>query len=645
MKINIKIEGLGINPMSFVEYFKNNGIKQPAVYIDNGPIDIMNGIAFDPLKIIGRVESIDGFVAEITFIDTMLGRSVVKIINNNPDAFYITPRVICDKDGNVKNFISFDLHEYDDCVKCKEDKHMKTLTYWRNNSTGEIVGVFNMTDEWVEFMAVDLFGTHSLPKNDFLTKYKEVPKMPSITEGSTWVKKENMFHRVKVLEVGPGSMIKYRYISGFPDNSKEHTGLLVESNFKTTFMEYNDKYNENLVGSIWKFRDDEISHNVGSFIKIAGVTDDNKVKWVSMNHIKNNSIPTVFSKGTFPLSSLSKYCEKVADNDIGAKYRLVSNNNFTVEVKYAYPSFNNDNGDVSGFVQFVDNTLSLRYELSIDEFHMKYDLISLPEKHTENNESDKVSPKAPETKTEPKTTEQPASTYLKTDKSKLETFSTGAKREDKSGKGRYDLIPGDIMNDVEDLAWETYFQNGVTTCSATDVSKSAYFEDWMDVDLYYDFVINMISYFFIPAEKRVECIDDCGEISYEISWDSFRSGVYEMRKQLALHYEAGAIVHGVDNWKKGIPIYGSDKGGCFLDSMRRHTDQALQDKTDEPHAVAAIWNAFSAAWTLKHRPYSAIYQNASDVKAAEFNTNLLRNKQTTNDIMGSCSSSKSISAN
>lgn len=210
-------------------------------------------------------------------------------------------------------------------------------------------------------------------------------------------------------------------------------------------------------------------------------------------------------------------------------------------------------------------------------------------------------------------------TYLKTDESKLEDFGTGAKREDKTGKGRYDLIPGDAMNDLEDFAWATYFMNGPSTWSATDVSKSAYFDDWTNVELYYDFIISVISYFF--AKDHVECTDDCGEISYEVNWDIFRSGLYEMRKQLALHYEAGAAVHGVDNWKKGLPVYGSERGGCFLDSMRRHIDQALQGKDDEPHAIAAVWNAFGAVWTLKHRPHSAMYQNASAVKAEEYKKN------------------------
>ncbi|MBR5296982.1 MAG: hypothetical protein IKU29_03830 [Parabacteroides sp.] len=208
-------------------------------------------------------------------------------------------------------------------------------------------------------------------------------------------------------------------------------------------------------------------------------------------------------------------------------------------------------------------------------------------------------------------------TYLKTDESKLEDFGTGAKREDKTGKGRYDLIPGDVMSEFEDFAWTTYFMNGATTCSATDVSRSAYFDDWTNVELYYDFIFNMISYFFIPEDDRIECCDDNGELSYEVTWDLFRKGLYDMRKALAKHYEAGAVVHGVDNWKKGLPVYGSARGGCFLDSMRRHTDQALMGKTDEPHAVAAIWNAFGAVWTLKHKPHSAMYQNSSAVKAEE----------------------------
>ena len=101
-----------------------------------------------------------------------------------------------------------------------------------------------------------------------------------------------------------------------------------------------------------------------------------------------------------------------------------------------------------------------------------------------------------------------------------------------------------------------------------------------------------------------------------------------MRNALAKHYENGAKIHGVDNWKKGLPVYGSERGGCFLDSMRRHIDQALQGKTDEPHAIAAIWNAFGAVWTLVHKPHSAMFLNASAVKGEEKSTPIDSDKLT-----------------
>lgn len=104
MKINIKIKGL---PKSFAEYFKNS-IKR-TVYVVNEPNKNTNKITIDPHNIVGRVESINDLVADVTFVDTILGRSVEKIIDIDPDAFYIAPRVVCDAEGNIKNFISFDL--------------------------------------------------------------------------------------------------------------------------------------------------------------------------------------------------------------------------------------------------------------------------------------------------------------------------------------------------------------------------------------------------------------------------------------------------------------------------------------------------------------------------------------------------------
>lgn len=208
-------------------------------------------------------------------------------------------------------------------------------------------------------------------------------------------------------------------------------------------------------------------------------------------------------------------------------------------------------------------------------------------------------------------------TYLKTDASKLEDFGTGAKREDKKGKGRYDLIPGEVINSVKEYAWNTYFKKGTVSCSKDDVDDSAYFDDWMNEEKYLEFITNVIVYFYVPDELKKPCIDDDCHDAYVTNWESFTKGLIIMRKALAGHYEAGAEVHGIDNWKKGLPVYGSGRGGCFLDSMRRHSDQALMGLTDEPHPIAAIWNAVCAVWTLRHKSKSVIYQNASAVKAED----------------------------
>ena len=203
-------------------------------------------------------------------------------------------------------------------------------------------------------------------------------------------------------------------------------------------------------------------------------------------------------------------------------------------------------------------------------------------------------------------------TYLKTDESKMKEFSSGAKREDKSGKGRYDLIPGDIMADFVNYAWEAYFIEGPTTICDTDISLNAYFDDVTDEKLFFEFILNMTCMFFTDHEKLNEITDSVGERAYVVTWENFHNALYKMRELLAKHYEAGAKVHGVNNWKKGIPVSDSERGGNFVDSMRRHTDQALRGLDDEPHAISAIWNAFCAIWTIRNKHTNTT--NASETK-------------------------------
>ena len=390
-----------------------------------------------------------------------------------------------------------------------------------------------------------------------------------------------------------------------------------------------DVNNKITVGSIWRcIRGEGVGeYNKGRLIKVVYIN----ISLIGWRYLSNAEGCPDIEPGkcwteTLCDSSFLRCFEKVQDNDDGAIYQPFDRTRDAKEHPDKYQmtkvvgtnKSTNECGFVNCEIKWVTVPASSDvYSMNLEDFHSEFELISLnpAEEFCEDVNDPNHSRKLINSNEGERKMENSKETYLKTDISKLKDFGTGAKREDKTGKGRYDLIPGDVMSELEDFAWETYFNNGVTTCSATDVSKSAYFDDWTNVELYYDFIVNVISYFF--AKDHIECTDDCGEISYEVNWDTFRSGLYEMRKQLALHYEAGAVVHGVDNWKKGLPVYGSARGGCFLDSMRRHIDQALMGLTDEPHAVAALWNAFCAVWTLENRPTSTMYQNDSAVKAEE----------------------------
>lgn len=55
-------------------------------------------------------------------------------------------------------------------------------------------------------------------------------------------------------------------------------------------------------------------------------------------------------------------------------------------------------------------------------------------------------------------------------------------------------------------------------------------------------------------------------------------------REVARHFEAGAIKYTDRNWEKGIPL------SRFLSSGLRHTFAILEGRTDENHAAAAAWN-------------------------------------------------------
>lgn len=58
----------------------------------------------------------------------------------------------------------------------------------------------------------------------------------------------------------------------------------------------------------------------------------------------------------------------------------------------------------------------------------------------------------------------------------------------------------------------------------------------------------------------------------------------EAIREIARHFEAGAVKYQDRNWEKGIPL------SRFLSSGLRHTFAVLENQHDENHAAAAAWN-------------------------------------------------------
>jgi hypothetical protein len=59
---------------------------------------------------------------------------------------------------------------------------------------------------------------------------------------------------------------------------------------------------------------------------------------------------------------------------------------------------------------------------------------------------------------------------------------------------------------------------------------------------------------------------------------------------LAKHYTDGARVHGLDNWKKATDM------NTFKASAFRHLIAVLEDKKDEDHYSALMWNVACLKW-------------------------------------------------
>ena len=156
-------------------------------------------------------------------------------------------------------------------------------------------------------------------------------------------------------------------------------------------------------------------------------------------------------------------------------------------------------------------------------------------------------------------------------------FETGAVRDVQQGKGRFDLMPLDIMSEVFAVEFADEFEES----SIADVLKS-------------------IAFFQRTGNIRWLCI---AIVHYG---QAVHVSLPTLMLDVARHFENGALKYGERNWEKGIPI------SRYIDSAMRHLMKDLAGGTDEDHAAAFVWNCMCAAWTRMHKPELDDYTRKCD---------------------------------
>lgn len=139
-------------------------------------------------------------------------------------------------------------------------------------------------------------------------------------------------------------------------------------------------------------------------------------------------------------------------------------------------------------------------------------------------------------------------------------FESGAVRDIQGGKGRFDLVPLDVMS--------YYFRDN----------------DFINGVLFY------INKFRILSDT--DCLFRAMEIFNQQCWNSHITMFLEVAK----HFEEGSAKYGEHNWQKGIPVH------SFIDSAIRHYMKWLRGDKDEPHDRAFVWNIMCAVWTMWNKP-------------------------------------------
>lgn len=182
--------------------------------------------------------------------------------------------------------------------------------------------------------------------------------------------------------------------------------------------------------------------------------------------------------------------------------------------------------------------------------------------------------------------------YIKVDGGDLQTFEGGAKRTDKSGKGDPMLVDENVISalltyrrDVLCDGLEIYpcvIDHAFQVKPPSNMDNLFLEEMRSYVKDLCDFTLNVM--ILVYEYDLMYTADDFNTIRIDIHPETVVDALSQSLLDLFVHYEYGAKMYGVDNWKHGIP------NESFYRSAIRHLFQFIKGMEDEKHGVACIWN-------------------------------------------------------
>ena len=139
-------------------------------------------------------------------------------------------------------------------------------------------------------------------------------------------------------------------------------------------------------------------------------------------------------------------------------------------------------------------------------------------------------------------------------------FESGAVRDMREGKGRFDLVPLEVASEVLN-------NNPILR----DISNFLNSDDEQNTEWLYAALLNF------------------AEATYGGQRET-------MLLEVAKHFEEGAKKYGPDNWRKSIPVW------CYIDSATRHYLKWLRGDKDEYHCRSFVWNLMCCIWEVDYSP-------------------------------------------